>query len=185
MTSDDRKPFAAVMFGLGECFGEPVSEVRIELYFQALNDFTLDQVRQAARITVKASKFFPRPAELREAVTGPVDDRAELAWGAMRRLIRRFGFYLEPNVEDWPDDACRRAALELYGGWRALCSSLPADGPELLGFRKSFIGLYRAYEGRARHAEALPPGETGRELSAGEAIVAVSRFVRGKENKTS
>jgi hypothetical protein len=38
----------------------------------------------------------------------------------------------------------QRAAEGLFGGWRALCERLPAEGPELLGFRKQFIAAYGA-----------------------------------------
>ena len=172
MTEQDRGDFATLMLGLGETYGEPVSDARMEIYFSALSDIDLSTLRKAATAHVRMSKFFPRPAELRDVLEGSQEDRAELAWMTVPAIVRRFGFYREPEREDWHDAATRRAALELYGGWKALCSSLPAEGPELLGYRKAFIAAYRAYDNRAQ-LDALPEHE-GRELSREEASAALA-----------
>lgn len=165
VTEHDRADFATLMLGLGETYGEPVSDARMELYFRALADKELADLRAAATVCVRVSKFFPRPAELIEAMGGSVEDRAELAWMAVQRMVRRFGFYSEPGRHDWPDDASRQAALELYGGWKALCSRLPGEGPELLGFAKQFKGAYRAYANRESR-EVLTELDTGQSAAA-------------------
>jgi hypothetical protein len=92
MTDQDREAFAVLMLGLGETYGEQVSEARMEIYFAALADLTLDAVREASTAHVQAVKFFPRPAEIREAVAGSTDDRAALAWNALLQLVRRVGY---------------------------------------------------------------------------------------------
>lgn len=171
MTSDDREDFAKLMLGLGETYGENVSEARMEIYFSALSDFDLLDVRLAADIAVRTSKFFPRPAELREGVTGSQDDRAEIAWMRLLGMVRRTGY---TGIPEWDGDrALEQAALEMYGGWVRLCSSLPADGPELLGYAKQFKAGYRAYDNRAQR-HALPAGHR-RKLSGGEAQGALTR----------
>lgn len=161
MTELDRGAFAELMLGLGETFGEPVSEARMEIYFRALGDLGLDAVREAATIHVRTCKFFPRPAELREACLGSVEDASERAWMAVLKQIRRVGYTGDPTFEDEPT---RRAALELFGGWVALCTKLPGEGPELLGWAKQFKALYRSY---ARLPELqLPAGENERQQIA-------------------
>lgn len=179
MTERDREGFAVLMLGIGETYGEPVSDARMEIYFNALADLALADVRRAATAHVRMSKFFPRPAELRESLDGSVEDRAEIAWMSVPSIVRRYGFYREPPAEAWHDATTRRAALELYGGWKALCSSLPGDGPELLGYRKQFLATYRAYDNRAERL-ALSNGEDYNpecELSASEARAALSRLM--------
>jgi hypothetical protein len=177
VTHADRPAFAKGLYVLGETFNEPVSEVRAEAYFDALADLSAPAVLEAIRKAVAECRFFPRPTELREMVAGRLEDRAELAWMAVLRLVRRHGY---PGIDgrgkapDFPDDATRRAALELYGGWVALCERLPGEGPELLGVAKNFRSAYAAYvRAGAAVAAALPPGETGRELSADEARAAL------------
>lgn len=173
MTVDDREGFATLMLGLGETYGEPVSDARMEIYFGALADQDLETLRRAATLHVRTQKFFPRPAELREAINGSLDDRAELAWMALLREVRRAGYTGAP---EWHGDAAlERAAMELYGGWQRLCGSLPADGPELLGYAKQFKATYRAYDTRAQ-MDALPPG-ADQELSADDARKALGDFM--------
>jgi hypothetical protein len=147
MTEHDRGRFAELLLAIGETYSEPVSDARMEIYFRALSDLSLDDIRQAAHVHVKTQKFFPRPAELIEAVEGSVDDRAELAWMAVLERVRRYGFYYAGEIA-WPDVATKRAAMELYGGWKPLCERLPAGGPELLGVAKQFKATYRSYAAR-------------------------------------
>lgn len=158
MTERDRERFSDLMVGLGETYGEPVSAARMEIYFAALMDLPLAELRAAATIHVQTQKFFPRPSELREALHGTPEDRAELAWLAVLRLVRRFGYWRAPGEMDWPDEATYRAAMELYGGWRALCEKLPGGGPELLGCAKLFKASHAA---SLRHAvrASLPSRE--------------------------
>lgn len=161
MTNGDRQAFARMIFALGETFGEPVSDLRVEAYFDALGDLPLEDVLTAGRSAIREARFFPRPVELREQIDGKVEDQSEIAWTYVQREVRRVGFYGAPT---WPDEATRRAALELYGGWGALCTHLPASGPELLGFGKQFKASFRAYACEDRRLE-LPSAPVAGELT--------------------
>jgi hypothetical protein len=154
VTATDRAAFAGLMNGLGEAFNEPVSNARARIYFEALEDLPIDALRVAVLAHVRSGKFFPRAAELRDAVLGNVEDQAEIAWQHVLREVRRVGW---TGVPSWPDEATKAAALGLFGGrWRQLCEYLPAAGPELLGFRKQFVASYGA-AARQAAALALPP----------------------------
>lgn len=157
MTPKDRQLFAELMFGVGEAYGESVSDASLEIYFAALADLSLEVIRAAANVHVRTHKFFPRVAELREAIDGSADERADLAWVQLLQLVRRVGYYGKPT---WADPVAERAAMELYGGWPALCERLPGDGPELLGAAKVFKATYATYARRdARElALTLPSG---------------------------
>lgn len=177
MTTADEQDFHDLMQGLGETYGEPVSAMRMELYWRALEDLSIEAVRTAANVHARTSKFFPRPSEIRDLIGGDVNDRAELGWMAVVALVRRYGY---PGADgrgkapEFPDEATRRAALELFGGWASLCQNLPEAGsPAFLGTAKQFKSLYGA---NVRRDAALPPGETGRELSPEEARAALSHI---------
>ncbi len=142
MTEQDRGSFAELILAIGETYGEPVSDARLEIFFRALSDLSLENIRAAANIHIRTSKFFPRPSEIREGIEGNLDDRAELAWAHVLREVRRVGYNGSPS---WPDAATKRAAMELYGGWIRLCSNLPAYGPELLGYAKQFKATFKSY----------------------------------------
>ena len=158
MTSRDLAPFLELMAGLGELYGEPVSTLRAEMYFRTLEDLAIGDIRRAATTHAKASKFFPKPAELRESAVGSVEDRAELAWMSVLDLVRRKGSYNEPSAADWADDQTRRSAMELYGGWTRLCECLPGDGVGLATAAKQFKATFGAYA-RRDERELLPPSK--------------------------
>ena len=80
MTSADSEEFAALLAGLAEIFGETLSKAKVLGYFDALADLTLDEARAAIRATARTCRFFPKPAELIEAVRGTADDHVERAW---------------------------------------------------------------------------------------------------------
>jgi hypothetical protein len=84
-----------------------------------------------------------------------VDDRAELAWAGLLRIVRRHGYWDEPK--EWPDPAMRRAAMELYGGWCALCERLPSEGASLAYAAKQFKATYAAHVRDTARQGALPP----------------------------
>lgn len=160
MTDADRSAFAAVLFALGDTFDAAISDTRMEIYFRALVDLPLEAVTNAAVLHMRHGKFFPRPVELREAVDGSLEDRAEVAWTQLLRLVRKVGSWGKP---DWPDPVLERAAKELYGGWAMLCERLPGEGPELLGAAKLFKSTYAAYARReAREALSLPTTDEAR-----------------------
>jgi hypothetical protein len=153
VTGADRAAFAGLLKGLGEAFNEPVSDLRAEIYFAALEDRDIADVKAAVFAHIRAGKFFPRPAELRERISGNVEDQAEMAWQSLLREVRRVGYIGRPVL----DAATSHAALGLFGGsWRTLCEHLPAQGPELLGYRKQFVASYGA-TARLAAAGALPP----------------------------
>lgn len=136
------------MLGLGEAYGEAVSDAKLEIYFAALRDLPLEHLRYVATLHVKTQKFFPRVSELREAIEGDVSDRADVAWTRLLQMVRRCGYWWKTDRQGplpWPDDVTQRTALDLYGNWRGLCERLPGDGPELLGAAKLFKATYAAY----------------------------------------
>lgn len=68
MTHADAGPFAALLAELGEVYAEEVSPLRARLYFEALQAVPLAQVRRACGSLLQTSRFFPRPADILEAV---------------------------------------------------------------------------------------------------------------------
>jgi len=177
MTTEDRAGFLTLLLGLGDTYSEAVSELRLEIYFRALSDLTLDALKAAVSTHILTSKFFPRPSELREASLGPLEDEAERAWLWVLREIQRVGYM---GIPAWPNEATRRAATSLYGGWRPLCERLPGEGPELLGWRKQFHVVYACYaraDARAGSPDAnqIAATQPVPRLSSAPAVTALSR----------
>lgn len=148
MTDADRVQFGTDFFILCETFGEPTSELRTEGYFTALSDFDLPHVKGAMNHAIRLCRFFPKPVELRELIAGRAEDAAEAAWAAVLGEVRRVGYIGTPALEE----RALRAVNELWGSWRRMCETLPAEGPELVGWIKQFKATYGSVE---RTAERL------------------------------
>jgi hypothetical protein len=99
MTELDRPAFAEGLHALCETFNEPASDVKIEAYFDAMGDYTIGQVLGAMRLALNASKFMPRPADLREFIEGDTEEGATAAWASVLREIRRVGYLGAPNLD--------------------------------------------------------------------------------------
>ena len=162
MTDTDFGPFVARLTRLAEVLDASLTPGRIAGYVEALQDVALDDLVAAITVSARESPFFPKPSELREVLDGSAEDRAEVAWTAVVRLVRRYGY---PGIDgrgaapEFPDEATRRAAMELYGGWRGLCENLPSSGPEMLGTAKLFKASFAAYALRDAVAPMLPPSK--------------------------
>lgn len=150
MTGADVDRFSELMLALSETFNEPFSETRAGLYLDALSNLSIEQVEQAVRLSLRRSKFFPRPAELLELVAGSAEDQADEAWQAFVNAVPSVGAYRRPNLDEATMDTVRR----LFRTWPDACQRLPPGGPELLGWRKAFIAAYQQSH-RRREAAAL------------------------------
>lgn len=168
MTELDREPFAKGLWTLAETFNEPMSDTKAEAYFNALSEFDITAVNVAMHHALRHSKFFPRPAELREHIEGTVDDGAEKAWAAVLKEIRRVGYVGVPALEP----RALRAVRELWGSWQRLCETLPNEGPELVGWLKQFRATY-ASVGRADE----------RQLTAASLHPNVRAFIDGERKR--
>lgn len=159
MTDSDRPKFAEIMALLSETFNESLSDLRVEGYFIALGDLSVQDVKEAALQAMRAVKFFPRPAELREIIIGHTETQALVAWGELQRQIRREGHTGKPQLSE----TTQRVVKQLWGSWRNLCETLPAFGVELLAWEKRFTAAFGA-EVRAdarRRLDAMKRKELG------------------------
>lgn len=69
----DRERVMRMVLSLAEMYGEALSEDRTAAYVEALIDVPLEHLRLGMQRHVRLSKFFPRPAELREATDREID----------------------------------------------------------------------------------------------------------------
>lgn len=157
MTESDRPALSQALLVLSETFNEPVSEVRAEAYFSALSDLPMASVAHATRAALRSCRFFPKPAELRELIEGDPETRADAAWGYLLEGIRQVGYMRFPVFED---PRIMIAVRDVWGTWERLCSTLPAEGPELVGWIKQFKSAYQSADRRADYAKlasGVPP----------------------------
>jgi hypothetical protein len=137
MESNDLKAFRDIMKALAEIFdaGDPPSPVKIELYFKALQEFSIDDIKLAAAEIVKTRVYpdFPKPAEFRKILDVREAGDPMLAWGELMACLERGG----PNFSD----PVIPAVVKAMGGWQHLSMMSYRD----LDFAQArFVDMYKS-----------------------------------------
>ena len=159
MDDSDKKEFAILFYGTGELYDKPVTKNLLQLYFDALKGYSIDEIKGGVSkhaLDPKHGTFFPKPADIvRHLQTGEIstEDKAELAWSQVIREIRRTGSYGTLKL----DDKQAMAAVKALGSWQQLCNSTEQ---EMTWKKKEFISVYETYE--KTPVEFLPSSLPGR-----------------------
>lgn len=183
MTESDRTEFSKILFGLGEVYGEALSKPRMDAYFAALSDLTIEQFDSAASHLMRSSKFFPRPAEILEAARGNIEDQANRAWSTFLDAAADAGY---ASVRFY-DPATAYAVDAVFGGWIKAGELLAAGWMDSAGrhqggctdemlahYRNHFIKQYLAYRRAPSEISLYSPGRN--ELSIRENSVIAGRM---------
>ncbi len=75
MKIENKKEFKSLMDRMGVVFKENVIPQKIDIYFEALQDLSIIQIRMAIKNISREGKFFPVPAQIREAC--PPEEKKE------------------------------------------------------------------------------------------------------------
>ena len=110
---------------------------RIDVYCNALEDLPDPELKSSAERLVRISKWFPKPAEIREEATinmiGGAIPTATAAWGEVVHQIRSVGASEIPN---WSHEIIKQAVWDI-GGYGNLCRSTKPDAD-----RTRFLAAY-------------------------------------------
>jgi hypothetical protein len=82
MTPEDRKPFVEVVLGFAELKGKQLSAPAIELYWRAMQRWSIEDFREAAQHLLTTCEFMPTPKDfedLRRAQEPTAGEAWELA----------------------------------------------------------------------------------------------------------
>ena len=154
MTDSDFLEFATYLTGTAEVFDAQLSKVKIDFYFNALKDLTIAEINTAINHIVRTSRFFPKPAEIREAVYGKPEDRAVIAVDKIQNALRGVGGYQTICF----DDPIIHLIIQNYGGWVKL-SDITQD--EWKWLKKEFIKHYQVYASRGVSLTPIPQTLSG------------------------
>lgn len=102
MKNEDKKRFLELMTGLAEVFSSNLTEAGVRLQFNALNQYSIEQIEQAANIIVKTRRYtsMPVPADFIEAIEGNSDDNADYQISLIKKAIGIYGSYQTPKFVD-------------------------------------------------------------------------------------
>ena len=149
MKDNDYLVFTEYLTGLAEALKGKLSEMKIKIYFEALKDIPLEGFKQAVSNIARTSKFFPVPAEIREAIFGRPEDQAVIAVDKIQGALRGVGGYESVCF----DDPIIHLIIQNYGGWAKL-SDITQD--EWKWLRKEFEKHYKVYAGRGTSYAVIP-----------------------------
>lgn len=153
MINSDKQQFHQLMLGVGETYGKKITEPLMDIYFNSLQGYEIDDVTKAFSahlVCAKHGTFFPKPADLVRIMDigqPSTEERAELVWMTIEKKISSIGAYGTLKL----DDLQALAAVKSLGSWRDLCHT---DIDKLQWKRKEFIAAYANFENTP--IEALP-----------------------------
>lgn len=149
---DDRQRFSAMMFMLAEIFKESLSEPRIDVYWDILEEYPIDDILKAAKMILqtKTIKVFPLPAEFISVIDQP-DIKALDAWQSILKAIEYHGIYQSPTFKD----PLVSNVIQSFGGWISFCMMSREQSEDQWNWtRKEFMKIYQSLN---RSIEKRPP----------------------------
>ena len=140
MQTDDAPKFTAILACMGELYDKSVSKTLTSIYWQALQQFELEDVKQAFKAHINnpdCGRFFPKPADIVRFISGTGETRALLAWTKVAKAIANIGSYQSVIF----DDPLIHNVLDDMGGWINICSITEDKMPYRANeFQKRYMG---------------------------------------------
>lgn len=160
MVEQDKTEFKNLMLGAGELYSKEISKPLMQIFYQALIQYSIEQVKAGFSkhfVDPKNGTFFPKAADIVRMIESDkpsTEDSARLAWLAIIGEIRRTGAYDSLKL----NDKLALGSLKSIGGWNYLCMSQESNLPFI---EKEFISAYQAME--RTPIESLPDSLPGLE----------------------
>lgn len=152
MNQHDFIPFCDHLDLVAEQYSKTLSEGLKMLYFQGLQHYDFEAVKQAMTRHLQnpdSGMFMPKIADFVKMMQGNTQDSALIAWAKVDRAVRRVGTWSSVVF----DDEIIHAVLQDMGGWLALGSKTEEEWPFIA---KQFENRYRGYKQRNERVEHLP-----------------------------
>jgi hypothetical protein len=148
MLPTEKREFVALLTDVLGYYRQPVSEFTLEVWCNACQPFTLEQIRYA--LTSHATdpergQFAPKVADMVRILAGTHTERALLAWGKAMEAMSGVGAYTDVCF----DDPAIHAVVQDLGGWPKLCRT---SADELSYLQHRFCEAHKAYTGRKTFA---------------------------------
>lgn len=154
MMQQDLPRFASSLMAMATVFDKAVTPQITEIYFRALDKFTADEVEQGISKACSTLKFFPKPVELIECITGGsgnLADRAMIEACRVLEAVKSIGTY---STVCFDDPITQAVIVQQFGGW-AKFSEMREENEKW--FVKDFSAGYQAFARQnVRHYGALP-----------------------------
>lgn len=151
MKDSDLREFTGIMDDLAEMLGGDMSPRKYELYFAALSDLDISDLRKAANHIANTATFFPKPKDFREAIQGDIETAVIGAWEKVLKAKSKAGQYQSVRF----NDPIIHGTIKLMGGWASVCQMENYSDEKWQ--RVDFDKIYKAIQGTGKdHPKYLP-----------------------------
>lgn len=156
MNLENKEGFAFWMAKLETAFFESISKETVALYFDYLNDLSVEQIRRAIDYLIerREKRGFPSIAEIRSATLGSTEYKAVQAWGEL----------LDQTYKDkiFNDSIIPEVAKTAFGSmeefYKGDIKNEMADRAHFIRTYKLIANLKEAQEGRKKLREGKIKG---------------------------
>ena len=158
------KTFKNGMYSLGLIFDRDVTDPELNsLYWLTLYEYPDEAVKNAFSRVLSTCKWFPKPADLIEAIEVSRKSMGKLAWAEVKGMLNTWGGMWN---HIWKTDGATAEAVKSIGGWSHLSGLRAYDLGQL---EDAFIGAYdRAVASGALYTLGEVVGKRDRNWETGE-----------------
>ncbi len=149
MTPNDKRRFAQVIAAFAEIKGRPLSAPAIDLYWSAMQDWSIEAFEQAAHHLLRTCEFFPTPADFQK-VRRAGQLQAPEAWALVLDAIRR-GAHRYDQLDSIPAEVKR--AVTACGGWHTIGN---ADEFRISQLERAFLQHFASLDSVAETRAGAP-----------------------------
>ncbi|TES88934.1 MAG: hypothetical protein E3J94_07165 [Desulfobacteraceae bacterium] len=139
----NRDSFDEFMAALGDIYDKEITEFITSIYWRILEKYSDEQCNKMFNDALITFKFFPKPVELIELITGGKDnleDKAQVEALKVLQAIRRIGGGDSVIFEDPVTTAVIKMG---FNGWVQLTADLLVENEKW--FAKDFCKIYETY----------------------------------------
>jgi hypothetical protein len=140
---EDRREFVEVVLGFAELKGKQLSKPAVDLYWQAMQHWSIGEFKAAAQHLLGTCAFFPTPKEFEDLRRAGRPTAGE-AWAKVVAAARRGGGTDDPLLE---------RAVAAMGGWLVIRMS---DEDKLHFLERRFAEHYAEIQDATDTREAVP-----------------------------
>jgi len=145
----NKKTFSEMVEILEAGYREKLSKGASKIYWDMLNKYDDDIIKEATIKCIRELKFFPKISEIIEIIKSNSVDEAELAWISLLDKIEYVGHYQSVSFPEYPAIG---AVVEALGGWLSICETTFAEEKWI---KKEFIKLYPIMKRRGEYPDKL------------------------------
>src|SRR5262247_1368054 len=120
MNENKRQKFGNMLGTIAIAAGKELNDIILEVYFNALKAFSLEEVERAGTSLMKSwvhPGMLPTPGQFIELIQGDLKSNASEALATLQRALGSSGAYQSVAFQD----RALARVVEDMGGWTAVC----------------------------------------------------------------